>query len=148
MRWRHHRRSSRRPRFSAGLRLYAGMMTSSEHIAQRRTMNLPDAVASLRPAGVSLHTPNGEETARPLSGEKKQSPAVKEAANRLDGQPAPSSGWHPDQDADGPVAEVWTSGPYPARIAATVDPGVSTVTSSSTGRGSRPVYPPGDQTRS
>ena len=56
-------------------------------------------MTSLRLAGVSLHTPNGEETERLLNREMKRNPAVKKVAhrtiNRLDGQPAPSAGGRP-----------------------------------------------------
>ena len=75
------------------------MLSFFEYIAKSRTMNLPDVVTSLRLAGVSLHTPNGEETERLLNREMKRNPAVKKVAhrtiNRLDGQPAPSAGGRP-----------------------------------------------------
>ena len=75
------------------------MMIFSEYIAKSRMMNLPDAVTSLRLAGVSHQTPNGEEMARLLHREKKRTPAVKKNAhrtiNRLDGQSAPSAGRRP-----------------------------------------------------
>jgi hypothetical protein len=75
------------------------MLSFFEFIAQSRRMTLPDTDTMLAMAGVSLHTPNEEETERLLNTERKRHPAVKKAAhrtiNRLDGQPARSAGGRP-----------------------------------------------------
>ena len=68
------------------------MMTFSEYIAQGRAMNLPDALTSLRLAGVSLHTPNGEETERLLNREKKRPLAPRTGGTRKEKPPALGGG--------------------------------------------------------
>jgi hypothetical protein len=76
--------------------LYTIMLSFFEYTARSRRTRLPDTQTMLAMAGVSLHTPNEEETERLLNRERKRSPSVKKAdrltVNRLDGQPARSAG--------------------------------------------------------
>lgn len=80
---------------SSGRRLYTGMITFFEYIAQNRRTMLPDTLTMLSMAGVGLDSPNEEETKRLLNRDRKRQPAGGKARRSiisLDSQPTVTAG--------------------------------------------------------
>lgn len=80
-----------RCRFFSTRRLYTGMLSFYEYLAQSRKMSLPDTHTMLATAGVPLGFPDEEETLRLLNRDRKRQPVGGKAHKgiiALDSRPA------------------------------------------------------------